>query len=144
MIWQTLCSCYSSLGQQLGKGVFMVDVRRILGRIAAMLFCLQAALSLSWLQAASGLEEIVVSYAGSERHFPARGGGAPAGLSARAEPRIKLLLTRSEVDRAALVSGSVDYTLRAGSSFVSAARGLPVRIVLLGTMKPFWGLARST
>jgi ABC-type nitrate/sulfonate/bicarbonate transport system substrate-binding protein len=39
-----------------------------------------------------------------------------------------------------LVSGSVDYTLRAGSSFVSASRGLPVRIVLLGTMKPFWGL----
>ena len=28
-------------------------------------------------------------------------------------------------DRAALVSGGVDYTLRAGSSFVSAARGLP-------------------
>ena len=53
---------------------------------------------------------------------------------------IKLLLTRSEVDRAALVSGGVDYTLRAGSSFVSAARGLPVRIVLLGTMRPFWGL----
>ena len=52
----------------------------------------------------------------------------------------KLLLTRSEVDRAALVSGGVDYTLRAGSSFVSAARGLPVRIVLLGTMRPFWGL----
>jgi NitT/TauT family transport system substrate-binding protein len=53
---------------------------------------------------------------------------------------VKLLLTRSEVDRAALVSGSVDYTLRAGSSFVSAAWGLPVRIVFLGTMKPFWGL----
>jgi NitT/TauT family transport system substrate-binding protein len=53
---------------------------------------------------------------------------------------MKLLLTRSEADRAALVSGSVDYTLRAGSSFVSAARGLPVRIVFLGTLKPFWGL----
>ena len=53
---------------------------------------------------------------------------------------IKLLLTRSEVDRAALISGGVDYTLRAGSSFVSAARGLPVRIVFLGTMRPFWGL----
>jgi NitT/TauT family transport system substrate-binding protein len=53
---------------------------------------------------------------------------------------MKLLLTRSEVDRAALVSGGIDYTLRAGSSFVSAARGLPVRIVFLGTLKPFWGL----
>jgi ABC-type nitrate/sulfonate/bicarbonate transport system substrate-binding protein len=53
---------------------------------------------------------------------------------------IKLLLTRSEVDRAALASGNVDYTLRAGSTFVSAARGLPVKIVFLGTMRPFWGL----
>lgn len=118
----------------------MVDVRRTLGRIAAMLFCLQAALSLSWLQAASGLEEIIVSYAGPSVTFLPAEVARQRGFLREQNLDIKLLLTRSEVDRAALVSGSVDYTLRAGSSFVSAARGLPVRIVLLGTMKPFWGL----
>ena len=118
----------------------MVDVRRTLGRIAAMLFCLQAALSLSWLQAASGLEEIIVSYAGPSVTFLPAEVARQRGFLREQNLDIKLLLTRSEVDRAALVSGSVDYTLRAGSSFVSAARGLPVRIVFLGTMKPFWGL----
>jgi NitT/TauT family transport system substrate-binding protein len=86
------------------------------------------------------LEEVIVSYAGPTVTFLPAEVARQRGFLREQNLDIKLLLTRSEVDRAALISGSVDYTLRAGSSFVSAARGLPVRIVLLGTMRPFWGL----
>jgi ABC-type nitrate/sulfonate/bicarbonate transport system substrate-binding protein len=85
-------------------------------------------------------EEVMVSYAGPTVTFLPAEVARQRGFFREQNLDVKLLLTRSEADRAALVSGSVDYTLRAGSSFVSAARGLPVRIVLLATIKPFWGL----
>ena len=53
---------------------------------------------------------------------------------------IKYLVTRTEADRAALASGNIDYTLRAGSTLLSAARGLPVRVIFICTTKPFWSL----
>jgi len=118
----------------------MLHMRRAQVRTVATLFCLQAAVSLLRVQPASALEEIIVSYAGPTVTFLPAEVARQRGFLREQNLDIKLLLTRSEVDRAALVSGSVDYTLRAGSSFVSAARGLPVRIVFLGTMKPFWGL----
>ncbi|HEV8722985.1 MAG TPA: ABC transporter substrate-binding protein [Candidatus Binatia bacterium] len=118
----------------------MLRVMRALVRTVATLFCLQAAISLLWTQAAMALEEVIVSYAGPTVTFLPAEVARQRGFLREQNLDVKLLLTRSEVDRAALVSGSVDYTLRAGSSFVSAARGLPVRIVFLGTMKPFWGL----
>jgi len=89
---------------------------------------------------ALALEDIIVSYAGPTVTFLPAEVARQRGLLREQNLDMKLLLTRSEADRAALVSGSVDYTLRAGSSFVSAARGLPVKIVFLGTMRPFWGL----
>lgn len=85
-------------------------------------------------------EEIMVSYAGPTVTFLPAEIARQRGFMREQNLDAKLLLTRSEVDRAALASGNVDYTLRAGSSFVSAARGLPIKIVLLGTMRPFWGL----
>ena len=118
----------------------MPSTTRVKHRTIAALFCLQAALLLLCLQPALALEEIIVSYAGPTVTFLPAEVARQRGFLREQNLDIKLLLTRSEVDRAALVSGSVDYTLRAGSSFVSAARGLPVRIVFLGTMKPFWGL----
>ncbi|HEV2666994.1 MAG TPA: ABC transporter substrate-binding protein, partial [Blastocatellia bacterium] len=105
--------------------------------MTAMLISLAATL---WIQPALALEEVIVSYAGPSVTFLPAEIARQRGFMREQNLDVKLLLTRSEVDRAALVSGSVDYTLRAGSSFVSASRGLPVRIVLLGTMKPFWGL----
>jgi NitT/TauT family transport system substrate-binding protein len=118
----------------------MLRMRRAQVRTVATLFCLQAAVSLLRVQPALALEEIIVSYAGPTVTFLPAEVARQRGFLREQNLDVKLLLTRSEVDRAALVSGSVDYTLRAGSSFVSAARGLPVRIVFLGTMKPFWGL----
>jgi NitT/TauT family transport system substrate-binding protein len=51
-----------------------------------------------------------------------------------------LVLTRPDVDRAALVTGDIDFTLRGSSTVLSAARGLPVRMLFVGTVKPFWAL----
>jgi NitT/TauT family transport system substrate-binding protein len=112
-------------------------IKRVACPITAMLISLAATL---WLHPALALEEVIVSYAGPSVTFLPAEIARQRGFLREQNLDVKLLLTRSEVDRAALVSGSVDYTLRAGSSFVSASRGLPVRIVLLGTMKPFWGL----
>ena len=110
------------------------------GRIVRPVCAMGIALSLTWLRPALALEDLLVSYAGPTVTFLPAEVARQRGFFREQNLDIKLLLTRSEVDRAALVSGSVDYTLRAGSSFLSAARGLPVRIVLLGTMRPFWGL----
>ena len=51
---------------------------------------------------------------------------------------VKLILTRSDVDRAALATGNIDFTLRGASTVLSAARGLPVRMLYVTTVKPFW------
>jgi ABC-type nitrate/sulfonate/bicarbonate transport system substrate-binding protein len=104
------------------------------------MFFLGAFLSFACPRPVVALEEVIVSFAGPSVTFLPAEVARQRGFLREQNLDIKLLLTRSEVDRAALISGSVDYTLRAGSSFVSAARGLPVRIVLLGTMRPFWGL----
>lgn len=99
-----------------------------------------AFVSLLWPAQALALEEVIASYAGPTVTFLPAEIARQRGFMREQNLDVKLLLTRSEVDRAALASGNVDYTLRAGSSFVSAARGLPIKIVLLGTMRPFWGL----
>jgi NitT/TauT family transport system substrate-binding protein len=108
--------------------------------IVAMIVWLLAAPSIFGPQPALALEEIIVSYAGPTVTFLPAEVARQRGFMREQNLDIKYLLTRSEADRAALASGNVDYTLRVGSSFVSAARGLPVKIVLLGTMRPFWGL----
>jgi ABC-type nitrate/sulfonate/bicarbonate transport system substrate-binding protein len=53
---------------------------------------------------------------------------------------VKLIMTRSDIDRTALVTGDIDYTLRGSSTVLSAARGLPIRMLFVGTLKPFWAL----
>jgi NitT/TauT family transport system substrate-binding protein len=112
-------------------GGAMPPIQRLFFLIALLFACPRPA---------AALDEVIVSYAGPTVTFLPAEVARQRGFLREQNLDIKLLLTRSEVDRAALVTGSVDYTLRAGSSFVSASRGLPVRVVLLGTMKPFWGL----
>lgn len=118
----------------------MLRMRRTLIGTLATFTCLPVVVLLLRTSSAWALEELMVSYAGPTVTFLPAEVARQRGFMREQNLDAKLLLTRSEVDRAALISGSVDYTLRAGSSFVSAARGLPVRIVLLGTMRPFWGL----
>ncbi len=109
-------------------------------RMVGILSSLPAMGLLAAAQPALALDEIMISYAGPSITFLPAEVARQRGLFREQNLDVKLLLTRTEVDRAALASGNIDYTLRAGSTFVSAARGLPVRIVFLGTMKPFWGL----
>jgi ABC-type nitrate/sulfonate/bicarbonate transport system substrate-binding protein len=118
----------------------MNPIRRAVSPIWPTFFFLVALLSFARPLPAVALEEIIVSYAGPSITFLPAEIARQRGFFREQNLDVKLLLTRSEVDRAALATGNVDYTLRAGSTFVSAARGLPVRIVLLGTMRPFWGL----
>ena len=108
--------------------------------MVGMLFSLPTICLLVAAQPALALEEILISYAGPSITFLPAEVARQRGFFREQNLDVKLLLTRTEVDRAALASGNIHYTLRAGSTFVSAARGLPVRIVLLGTTKPFWGL----
>jgi NitT/TauT family transport system substrate-binding protein len=109
-------------------------------RTRAALIYLLVAVSWSAVQPARALEETLISYAGPSVTFLPAEVARQRGFFREQNLDVKLLLTRSEVDRAALASGNIDYTLRAGSTFVSAARGLPVKIALLGTIRPFWGL----
>jgi NitT/TauT family transport system substrate-binding protein len=118
----------------------MVSAWRHPRRTFALVLCLQAAVALCAPPSIAALEELLVSYAGPSITFLPAEIARQRGFFREQNLDVKLLLTRSEVDRAALASGNIDYTLRAGSTFVSAARGLPVRIVLLATMRPFWGL----
>lgn len=109
-----------------------------------MNFILRAVLlaAILWLstQPALALDETLISYAGPSITFLPAEVARQRGFFREQNLDVKLLLTRTEVDRAALASGNISYSLRAGSTFVSAARGLPVRIVFLGTTRPFWGL----
>lgn len=115
-------------------------MRRVFNPVYAIVLILAATLWLIWLRPVLALEEIIISYAGPSITFLPAEVARQRGFFREQNLDVKLLLTRTEVDRAALASGNLHYTLRAGSTFVSAARGLPVRIVFLGTTKPFWGL----
>ena len=118
----------------------MFAMARTFRRRVGMLVSLQVICLVAAAQPALALEEVLISYAGPSITFLPAEVARQRGFFREQNLDVKLLLTRTEVDRAALASGNIHYTLRAGSTFVSAARGLPVRIVFLGTTKPFWGL----
>ena len=53
---------------------------------------------------------------------------------------VTLILTKSDVDHIALATGSTDFTLRGTGTIRGAVKGLPIRMLFVGTMKPFWAL----
>ena len=86
------------------------------------------------------LEPIAVSYQGPGILNVPVAIAAQRGFFQEQNLEVKLILTRSDVDRAALATGDIDFTLRGSSTMLSAARGLPVRMLFVGTLKPFWAL----
>ena len=86
------------------------------------------------------LDTINVSYPGPAPFYIPVAVALQQSLFREQNLDVKLIVTRAEVDRAALISGDIDFTLRIGSTILSAARGLPVRTVFLSTLKPFWAL----
>ena len=101
----------------------MPDTRRNLSGLLAKIFCLQLAFALSSVQSALPLEEIMVSYAGPTVTFLPAEIARQRGFLREQNLDMKLLLTRSEVDRAAIHSGPVRRLSRrreacqCGSSF---------------------------
>src|SRR5215471_19422795 len=87
------------------------------------------------------LDEVTVSTTGASIFFLPAEVARQQGFFREQNLDIKYLVTRTEADRAALASGNIDYTLRAGSTILSAARGLPVRVIFICTTKAFWALA---
>jgi len=86
------------------------------------------------------LEPIPVSYPGPAIMNLPVGIAMQRGFFQEQNLEVKLILTRSDVDRVALVTGDFDFTLRGTSTVLSAARGFPVRLLFVGTIKPFWAL----
>ncbi|MGH7873480.1 MAG: ABC transporter substrate-binding protein [Candidatus Binatia bacterium] len=91
-------------------------------------------------QAAFALDVVHVSYSSSPPFYIPVAVALQQGFFRDQNLDVKLIATRAEVDRAALVSGDIDFTLRIGSTILSAARTLPVRTVFLSTVMPFWAL----
>jgi ABC-type nitrate/sulfonate/bicarbonate transport system substrate-binding protein len=73
------------------------------------------------------LDTINVSYPGPAPFYIPVAVAIHPGFFRQQNLDVKLIVTRAEVDRAALISGDIDFTLRIGSTILSAARGLPVR-----------------
>ena len=89
---------------------------------------------------ALALDQATISYPGPSPFYIPVEVARQRGFFRDQNLDIKLIVTKSEVDRAALVSEDIDYTLRASSTVLSAARGLPVRMLFVSTVKPFWAL----
>lgn len=92
------------------------------------------------LAPAWALEQITVSYPGPSPFYIPVEVARRKGFFRDQNLDVKLIVTKSDVDRAALVTGDINFTLRVSSTVLSAARGLPVRVLLVGTTKPFWAL----
>src|SRR5262249_33074727 len=106
---------------------------------SALLLSLMAILWLTEPPIGFALEEVTVSTTGASIFFLPAEVARQQGFFHEQNLDIKYLVTRTEADRA-LASGNIDYTLRAGSTMLSAARGLPVRVIFICTTKPFWAL----
>jgi len=92
------------------------------------------------LAPAWALEPVTVSYPGPSPFYIPVEIARRKGFFREQNLDVKLIVTKSDVDRAALVTGDINFTLRVSSTVLSAARGLPVRVLLVGTTKPFWAL----
>jgi ABC-type nitrate/sulfonate/bicarbonate transport system substrate-binding protein len=92
------------------------------------------------LAPAWALEPVTVSYPGPSPFYIPVEVARRKGFFREQQLDVKLIVTKSDVDRAALATGDINFTLRVSSTVLSAARGLPVRILLVGTTKPFWAL----
>ncbi len=88
-------------------------------------------------QRAAAMNSVAVSYPGPAPFYIPVAVALQQGFFRDQNLDTKLIVTRSEVDRAALISGDIDFTLRISSTILSAARGLPVRTVFISTLKPF-------
>ncbi len=86
------------------------------------------------------LEPITVSYQGPGIMNLPVGIAVRHGFFQEQNLDVKLILTKTEVDRMALLTGDIDFSLRGASIILGAIKGLPLRIIFVGTIRPFWVL----
>jgi len=86
------------------------------------------------------LEQITVSYQGPGILTLPFAVAMQQGFFQEQNLDVKLILTKSDVDHIALATGSTDFTLRGTGTIRGAVKGLPIRMLFVGTMKPFWAL----
>jgi len=86
------------------------------------------------------LEQITVSYQGPGILTLPFAVAMRQGFFQEQNLDVKLILTKSDVDHIALATGGTDFTLRGTGTIRGAVKGLPIRMLFVGTMKPFWAL----
>ena len=89
----------------------MFVMARTFRRRVGMLVSLQVICLVAAAQPALALEEVLISYAGPSITFLPAEVARQRGFFREQNLDVKLLLTRTEVDRAALASGNIHYTL---------------------------------
>jgi ABC-type nitrate/sulfonate/bicarbonate transport system substrate-binding protein len=86
------------------------------------------------------LEQITVSYQGPGILTLPFAVALRQGFFQEQNLDVKLVLTKSDVDHIALATGNTDFTQRGTGTIRGAVKGLPIRMLFVGTMKPFWAL----
>jgi ABC-type nitrate/sulfonate/bicarbonate transport system substrate-binding protein len=86
----------------------MLGTARIIQRIVSLLFGFQALCLLVQAQPALALEDVLISYAGPSITFLPGEVARQRGFFREQNLDVKLILTRTEVDRAALASGNIN------------------------------------
>jgi NitT/TauT family transport system substrate-binding protein len=86
------------------------------------------------------LEQITVSYQGPGILTLPFAVAMRQGFFQEQNLDLTLVLTKSDVDHIALATGSTDFTLRGTGTIRGAVKGLPIRMLFVGTIKPFWAL----
>ncbi len=82
------------------------------------------------------LEPIMVSYEGPAISNLPVGIAMQRGFFREQNLDVKLILTKTQVAHVALATRDIDFSLRGTSTILAAVKGLPVRLVFIGTMKP--------
>jgi hypothetical protein len=88
----------------------------------------------------AAVDTIHVSYPSPARFYMPVNVALRQGFFRERNLQVKSIVTRAEVDHAALISGDIDFTFPIGSTILSSARGLLVRTIFLTTLSPFWSL----
>lgn len=86
------------------------------------------------------LEPVTVSYHGPGIMNLPVGIAMQQGFFREQNLDVTLILMKTDVAHMALVTGDTDFSMRGNSTILVAAKGLPVRAVFVGTIKPFWAL----
>ena len=82
------------------------------------------------------LEQVIVSYEGPAIYNLPFAIAMQQGFFQEQNLDVTLILMKTEVANVALATRDTDFSLRGTSTILAAVKGLPLRVVFIGTMKP--------